>query len=295
MGISIAAVQNTLELHHLGYFKNSSNVLEIGSQELHLKKNDLKELFDYVGLDSKLVDSYPNIDNYPNTPRCSSKYFYQSLGFQEYKSIDINSEHGAINYDLNKPFEDKSLFNKFDVVTDHGSCEHIFNVSECYRTIHNLTKKDGYIIIAQGLLKGNGYFLFDKAFVEGMSAANNYKIIFSSYTISTGTKTKNGSNHQFHIPQTESLFDSINFSKIRNIGIYAVLQKQSNDDFKIPYQNDLMKEKYNCVGFNRIYFKDSLSYSYIPSAKLTTGETSFKILLKEFVCRFIKKIKLLFS
>ena len=194
MGISIAAVQNTLELHNLGYFKNSKKVIEIGSQELHLKKNDLKELYDYAGLDSKIIDSFPNIDNYPKSPKCSAKYFYQSLGFEEYKSIDINSEHGAIKFDLNKPFQDSSLFNKFDLVTDHGSCEHVFNISECYKTIHNLTKKNGYIVIAQGLLKGNGYFLFDKSFVDGIAAANNYKIIFSSYTISTGTNTKNGSD-----------------------------------------------------------------------------------------------------
>ena len=46
MGLGIAAVQNTLELHNLGYFKNSKSVLEIGSQELQLKKEDLKQLFD---------------------------------------------------------------------------------------------------------------------------------------------------------------------------------------------------------------------------------------------------------
>ena len=45
MGLGIAAVQNTLELHNLGHLKNSKNVFEIGSQELQLKKEDLKQLF----------------------------------------------------------------------------------------------------------------------------------------------------------------------------------------------------------------------------------------------------------
>ena len=56
-----------------------------------------------------------------------------------------------------------------------------------------------------------------------------------------------------------------------------------------------MKENFNCAGFNRIYFKDSLSYSYIPSAKLTTEETPFSVLIKEFIRRLTKKIKLFFS
>lgn len=38
MGLGPATVQVTLELHNLGYFKKSSSVIEIGSQELHLKK-----------------------------------------------------------------------------------------------------------------------------------------------------------------------------------------------------------------------------------------------------------------
>ena len=49
MGLGLAAVQNTLELHNLGYLKNSKNIFEIGSQELHLKKEDLKQLFDNAG------------------------------------------------------------------------------------------------------------------------------------------------------------------------------------------------------------------------------------------------------
>ena len=48
MGLSIAAIQNTLEMYNLGYFKKARSVFEIGSQELHIKKNDLKELFDYA-------------------------------------------------------------------------------------------------------------------------------------------------------------------------------------------------------------------------------------------------------
>ena len=47
-------------------------------------------------------------------------------------------------------------FNKFDIVTDQGSCEHVFDIAECYRTMHNLAKPGGYIIIAQATWKGNG-------------------------------------------------------------------------------------------------------------------------------------------
>ena len=95
MGLGIAAVQNYLELYNLSYLKNSKSICDIGSQELHLKKEDLKQLFDNAGLKSDLVDEYPNINNWPERPRCSAKYFYESLGIKEYQSMDINSDHGV--------------------------------------------------------------------------------------------------------------------------------------------------------------------------------------------------------
>ena len=292
MGIGIAAIQNTLELYNLGYLKDSKNVLEIGAQELHLKKEDLKELFDNAGLKCDSVDKYPT-NNWPDAPRWPAKYFYESLGIQGYESIDINSKYGAINHDLNKPFEDKSKFNKFDIVTDHGSCEHVFNISECYKTMHNLTKPGGYIIIKQAIWNGNGYFKFDESFFEGIAAANNYKIIFNSYVVSHLKKTKHGSNIEFHIPRNRELFNALNFEKILDLDIYGVLQKIKDDEFKIPYQGNLMKEMYNISeGFNRTYLKDPMSYNYLPSATLNVEGASFKLLIKALIIKIKRIIRL---
>ena len=291
MGLGISAIQNILELHNLGYFNKSDSILDIGSQEIHIYKNDLKELYSYAGFDPSIIEQYPDIDNYPKKPRCSAKYFYKTLGFKNYNCIDINDEFESINHDLNKPFTDTSMYNKFDVVTDFGSCEHVFNIAECYKTVHNLTKPGGFIVIAQGTLKGNGYFLFDKPFFDGMAAANNYKVIYNSYIISTGTKTLEGSLHQFHIPQSYSLYEKLNFALIENASIYVVFQKQEDASFKIPYEHEFMNEYYNISGFNRMYFKDPLSYSYLKSSKVTTDEISFKALLKIFFKRLFSRFK----
>ena len=292
MGLGIASVQNILELYNLGYLKNSKSIIEMGSQELHLKKEDLKQLFNNASLKDDLIDKIPNIKNWPLGPRSSSKYLYNSLGVEEYQCIDIGGQHNAICHDLNKPFEDKSKFNKFDVVTDLGACDCVFNVGECYKTMHKLTKPGGYIIIQQGVLKAFRYYLFDKSIFEGMAAANNYKIIFISYFITTGTKTENGSYHQFHNPANRSLFNTLDFARLENIGIYVVFQKQNGDEFKVPdsyYYS--VKENYNFAGFNRMYFKDPLSYSYIPSATLTLEKAPAVLIIKALFKCFIKKIK----
>lgn len=298
MGIGITSAQNLLELNELGLLKDFKSVIEIGSQEIHIQKNDFKELIEIAGLDVNLVENIPNIKNWPFSPRASSKYLYEILGIKDYKSIDINGKYGAIVHDLNKPFNDTSMFNKFDIATDFGSCEHVFNVSECYKTLHKLLKPGGYLIIDQAILKGNGYFKFDEVFFEGIAAANNYKIIFSSYVITTGEKTKNGSYYQFHIPRNHKLLDVLDYSKLGNIdksdgiGIFAVMQKITDEEFKTPYQGTIYNDIYNIAGFNRLFMREPLSYTFIPSAKITVEEASFVQIIKALKNLFTKKIRI---
>ena len=298
MGIGITSAQNLLELNELGLLKDFKSVIEIGSQEIHIQKNDFKELIEIAGLDVNLVENIPNIKNWPFSPRASSKYLYEILGIKDYKSIDISGTHGAIVHDLNKPFNDTSMFNKFDIATDFGSCEHVFNVSECYKTLHKLLKPGGYLIIDQAILKGNGYFKFDEVFFEGIAAANNYKIIFSSYVTTTGEKTKNGSYYQFHIPRNHKLLDVLDYSKLGNIdksdgiGIFAVMQKITDEEFKTPYQGTIYNDIHNIVGFNRLFMREPLSYTFIPSAKITVEEASFVQIIKALKNLFTKKIRI---
>jgi len=287
MGIDLSLASLLLELKYLEKLKDVKNVLEIGSQELHLKKDDLKELYNQVGLDDKLLDNHSNLDNWPDEPRESAKKFYNDLGIKDYTNIDLTGEHESIPLDLNKELTDKSLFNKFDLVTDFGSCEHVFNISECYRTMHNITKVNGIIIIDQIVFKGNGYFLFNRGFLEGLAAANKYKILYSAYKIGTGTKTSAGSFKTYRVPLVEDILKNFH-NYDTEIGITMVFQKIEDKEFKIPYQGGLFNQKYNTFGFNRVYNRDDLSISYL--AEYNVKHLSFKILLKEFFNRIKKRL-----
>lgn len=295
MGLNVAAIQNLLELHGLGYFEKTSSVLEIGSQELHLKVDVLEELLTGAGFSSGLASKLPHVNNYPERPRTPARKLYETLGFKEYNSIDINGDFGAIKHDLNKPFNETSLYNKYDVVTDFGSCEHVFNISECYKTMHNLTKPGGYIIIHQAVLKGNGYFNFDEGFFEGLAAANNYKIIYSSYVVHFENKA-NGGEHEFHIPRNRELFNVLDYSKLEAVNIYGILQKTKDEDFKIPYQGGLMKKKYSIKGgFNRAYLKDSMGSIYIPSSTTKIEHAPLRSIIKALISKIKKILRIKFS
>ena len=153
-----------------------------------------------------MLDNFKNLDNFPNQPRCSAKYLWEALGFTEYVSLDTNGDHNSIMHDLNKPFNDRKYFNYFDVVADYGTAEHIFNISEVYNTLHKILKPDGILILSQGRLKTNGYFLLDRSFFEGIAAANKYKILGSNYIVQQRDKTPSGSYKQCRIPCSNDFF-----------------------------------------------------------------------------------------
>ena len=77
----------------------------------------------------------------------SAKDFYFAIGFTDYNSIDADGKRGSIVLDINEILLEHYKFDKkYDLVTNFGTTEHIFNQKNAFENIHNLTKKDGYII-----------------------------------------------------------------------------------------------------------------------------------------------------
>ena len=57
-----------------------------------------------------------------------------------------------------------------------------------------------------------------------------------------------------------------------------------------------MKQKYSIPkGFNRIYFKEPMAYSYIPSGTLSVEEAPFRFLLKALISKIKRIIRIKIS
>jgi hypothetical protein len=101
MGLGIGGLQNTLELWHQGLFANFKSVVEMGSQEIHVKAADFEELIKMAGVDHYSKENFKNLENWPHQPRCQARFLYSMLGFEEYRCLDLNGEYGAIPHDYN--------------------------------------------------------------------------------------------------------------------------------------------------------------------------------------------------
>lgn len=110
------------------------------------------------------------------TPHRLASEFYSELGAKRYVSIDGNGR-GTVTWDLNLKWKGKS--GVYDLVTDFGTGEHIFNQAQVWRTLHVLCKPMGYIVFdrpASGY-PGHCYYLSQKCLFEDIARANNYKVV----------------------------------------------------------------------------------------------------------------------
>ena len=72
--------------------------------------------------------------------------FFDLLGFSTVNSMDVSAFEGAsIIQDLAGDL-DPSLIERFDVIYDGGTCEHIFDLPTAYRNIHRMLRPNGVLI-----------------------------------------------------------------------------------------------------------------------------------------------------
>lgn len=108
----------------------------------------------------------------------SKDWYEQNLGCGRYVSIDGNGR-GTLTIDLNQSFDGWIEDNgPFDLVTDCGTGEHIFDQAQVWRTLHELTKPGGYIVFdrpAQGYDK-HCYYLVNECLYQDIAEANHYRL-----------------------------------------------------------------------------------------------------------------------
>lgn len=111
----------------------------------------------------------------------TTEEFYRALGFSKYVAIDVNTKMSAIAMDLNFDLCDKyGYYTKYDLVTNNGTGEHIFNQYQVFKNIHNLCKLDGimlHILPMTGWIN-HGFYNYNPFLFRDLAAANNYEILF---------------------------------------------------------------------------------------------------------------------
>jgi hypothetical protein len=152
-------------------------VLDLGPQDVridrasmhriasrHLSADDCKRSMD------ELFDG--------GTPRLDAQpIFYSIFGGVSYRSLDLADPRADYSIDLNRPL--RKNIGRYDIITNFGTTEHVFNIGQTFATIHRLLKVGGLQLHAVP-----GYAYIDHGFYNvhpcaylDMAKANAYDVI----------------------------------------------------------------------------------------------------------------------
>ncbi len=162
---------------HLAYYKQIfkiSNFLRepivtMGYQDVFLDKNIKDNHFNFLTLEDVFL----------------------SFGLSDFSAIDIFDQRASLKYDLNKPVP-KNEHNKYNLVFDLGTIEHIFDTRQCIENYFKMTKVGGMLFIhtcVSGYFR-HGMHVFNPALLLQAMLLNNFEIKYFKYSTVDGALRK---------------------------------------------------------------------------------------------------------
>lgn len=109
----------------------------------------------------------------------SVREWYLSMGFADYTAIDVNEQRDAVAMDLNlNLYTDYDYTQQFDLVTNNGTGEHVFNQLALFENTHNLTRKGGCMIHCLPCYRwiDHGFYNYNPNLFTALATANNYRV-----------------------------------------------------------------------------------------------------------------------
>lgn len=167
----------------------------------------------------------------------STKAYYESLGYERYVALDVNEAMDAIIVDLNEPVD---LGETFDLVTNNGTGEHIFDQRRVFENAHNLSHGHIVNILPMGPWVNHGFFNFNPILFRDLAFANRYK---SHIWIANrwGESVDLSLDELFREKRPKSLEKAMDHIP-GDVSVVAVFEKTSSEPFRLPFQGKYQQD-----------------------------------------------------
>jgi hypothetical protein len=170
MGLDINAVRFLIDAHRQGV--SFGDVLMLGRQDLNVYPSRMRQVLAQAGLPADLFA--PNAADTGFAEPC-----FKALGAKNVWSLDASSFEGAeFVHDLNKPLR-ADLRERFDLVYDGGTLEHVFNFPVALQNSMEMVRAGGRLVIhsVTNSYCGHGFYQFSpELFWRALSPENGFEI-----------------------------------------------------------------------------------------------------------------------
>lgn len=179
MGIRRSSMFLLLDLYSSSIERGS--VLQIGRQGATFTKKELMGLLSSKGLELPRFElgksQILSVGLYEKFP--TDLEVFSSVGFSGIHVLDVNNYEGAdILHDLNLPVS-QDLYEKFDLIYDGGSTEHVFNLPQVLENYSKMVKVGGVIIHDSPTNNwvNHGYYQIQPELYLDYYNENNYEVL----------------------------------------------------------------------------------------------------------------------
>ena len=227
MGISSGMVSLFTQLNAEGFFDDIGSVIEFGAQTTRClyRAPVMKKCLDSFGRLEGLTD-----EELGRICKGPSRDFYEAIGL-EYACLDTSGKDGAFIFDLNFDAVSEEQCGKFDLLTNFGTSEHVFNQYNSFKAAHDFVRKGGAFMHFMPFLgyMDHGYYSFQPCFYHELAAANDYDILGMWLN-------PDGRHDSYLIPWTPDILKHLSLKATDFSGLFVLMRKTGDEAFKIPFQ-----------------------------------------------------------
>jgi len=188
MGLSKSALRLLAEEHRHKPF--GSRVLLLGRQNVYARFDEAVEILRELGIapralarETKTTTNIPAWIGTPDEQNLSDAAFLSLLGCDEVLALDRSSFEGAeLVWDLNLRAP-SDLENRFDVIIDGGTLEHVFDVRQALANLVLMTRIGGRVIHMSPASNyaNHGFYQFSPTLFFDYYAANGFGDFHASF------------------------------------------------------------------------------------------------------------------
>jgi len=190
MALSALMIYWFARLKEKGIWPESGDLLELGPQDITTTESVVRSAFSKFVDGHRLDEAMPLIFEKGRPTKNSQSRLYSLLGNDSYKSADLFDKRADFSIDLNG--DDRS-FGEFDIVTNFGTSEHIFNIGASFKISDQLTKENGlllFVLPAFGHIN-HGFYNIHPTLYFDFSRENKYNIEDIIYVDNFGARCRN--------------------------------------------------------------------------------------------------------
>lgn len=216
MAISETHYRLLCELHAKGVLPQGRRILEVGEANF------------YGDFDAREIPGIHR-ESSPEEAFGIVRQIYRNL-FAPTKVVAIDA-HGptALKLDLNTL---QGPPGKFGVVFNHGTAEHIFNIANVFRLMHDAAESGG-LMIHESPFTGwidHGFYCLQPTLFWDVAAANGYEVVlFAMEHLASKT--------YWHVSSREEIHEAKRRDQLAdNLMLFVVLRKTRDEPFRVPMQ-----------------------------------------------------------